>query len=401
MTLMKRAHNQSLRSAHGAGRRRLAGASMVAVAALVAACGNSTTEAGTTAVSTTTTASSGVGSEPDDSAAPSSASPDSGSPQSDPAGTNSADRSGADGKLTMNDILASLVQFEVAGPYRAVGDSETVQGGRGSGFVISADGLAVTNNHVVNGASFIEVFVGGDKQARPAKIVGVSECDDLALVDIDGEGFTPISWSRTDPEPGLEVFAAGFPLGDPEPTLTRGVISKAKADGDRTWASVASTVEHDANIQPGNSGGPLLTTSGEVIAVNYSGGDSRGTGTNQFWAISASLAEPIVESLKKADNLAIGINPEAFVTEDGIAGVWVQSVTDGSPAAEVGLKPGDIITTLKGLPVGTDGSMSDFCKILRSANEGVALSLEAVRLDTGEILEGEMYGREFEVVGNL
>jgi serine protease Do len=255
--------------------------------------------------------------------------------------------------------------------------------------------LAVTNNHVVNGASFIEVRVGGEEESRPAKIVGVSECDDLALVDIEGDGFTPIKWSSVAPEPGLEVIAAGFPLGDPEPTLTRGVISKAKADGDRTWASVASTVEHDANIQPGSSGGPLLTSAGEVIGVNYSGGDTRGTGTNQFWAISASLAQPIVESLKKADKLAIGINPEAFVTEDGIAGVWVQSVTDGSPSAEVGLKPGDIITSLKGLPVGTDGSMKDFCKILRSANEGVALSIEAFRLDTSEALSGEIYGRTF------
>jgi serine protease Do len=306
-----------------------------------------------------------------------------------------ADRSGGDGKLTMNDILASLVLFEVAGPSRPVGETGTVQGSRGSGFIISADGLAVTNNHVVNGASFIEVFVGGEKESRPAKIVGVSECDDLALVDIEGDGFTPIKWSAAAPEPGTEVFAAGFPLGDPEPTLTRGVISKAKADGDRVWASIASTIEHDANIQPGNSGGPLLTAAGEVIGVNYSGGDT-GSGTNQFWAISASLAQPIVESLKTADKLAIGVNPEAFVTEDGIAGVWVQSVNDGSPSAKVGLRPGDIITSLKGLPVGTDGSMRDFCKVLRSANEGVALSIEIYRLDTGESLSGELYGRELE-----
>jgi serine protease Do len=394
---MKRASQHDRpRPAIIAGRGQLRSASIVAVAAFVAACGNSNNEAVSTAASKSTTASSTSPTSASDSAAP-----DSATSQSDPPATSGAVRAGSDGKLTMNDILVSLVQFQVAGPYRAVGDSSTVQGSRGSGFIITPDGLAVTNNHVVNGASFIEVFVGGEKEARPAKIIGVSECDDLALVDIDGDGFTPITWSDDVPEPGQEVFAAGFPLGDPEPTLTRGVISKAKADGDRQWASVASTVEHDANIQPGNSGGPLLTTSGEVIGVNYSGGDSRGSGTNQFWAISASLAQPIVESLKKADNLAIGINPEAFVTEDGVAGVWVQSVTDGSPSAAVGLKPGDIITTLKGLPVGTDGSMSDFCKILRSANEGVPLTLEAVRLDTNEILEGEIYGREFEVIGTL
>ncbi|MEI2690512.1 MAG: serine protease [Anaerolineae bacterium] len=74
---------------------------------------------------------------------------------------------------------------------------------------------------------------------------------------------------------GLDVYAAGFPLGDPEFTLTRGIVSKARADGETDWASVDSVLEHDASINPGNSGGPLITGDGKVIGVNYAGNNER------------------------------------------------------------------------------------------------------------------------------
>jgi serine protease Do len=367
--------------------RRSMGGAVIVAALLVTACGNSANEAGpkTASVGTSVVAVSST-------AAPATTTPP-------PATT--ASRAGADGKLTMSDILPSLIQIEAAGSARRVGEDTSVGIGRGSGFIISEDGLAVTNNHVVMGASYIEVYVGGETEARPAKILGESECDDLAVIDIDGGGFTPMAWSDLEPEPGVEVFAAGFPLGDPEPTLTKGVVSKAEADGDRWWASIASTIEHDANIQPGNSGGPLLTSDGEVIGINYSGGDTRDTGTNQFWAIKSSLAEPVVEKLKNGDQLAIGIAPSAFETDSGVAGIWVEAVNDGSPASKAGLKSGDIITTFRGLPVGASGSMGNFCRVLRSANEDEAVSIEAVRLDTGELFEGEIWGKPLQVVGLL
>jgi serine protease Do len=365
------------------GRGRQVWVAVVVAGLVAAACGESKTAApaSTAAAAPTTTAAT---------TAPSTAPPT----------TLPTSRAGADGKLTMSDILPSIIQIQVAGSTRPVGEDASVGGARGSGFIISADGIAVTNNHVVTGASFVEVFVGGETESRPAKVLGESECDDLAVIDIEGDGFTPMQWSDVEPEPGIDVWAAGFPLGDPEPTLTKGVISKAEANGDRFWAAVASTVEHDANIQPGNSGGPLLTADGKVIAINYSGGD-RPSGTAQFFAIKTSLAKPVVEKLKTGDELAIGIAPAAFVTESGIAGVWVEAVNDGSPASKAGIKAGDIITTVKGLPVGTDATMSDFCRILRSANEGTPLSVEAVRLDTNEVLSGEVWGKPLDLVGFL
>ncbi len=86
--------------------------------------------------------------------------------------------------------------------------------------------------------------------------MGVSECSDLAVIDIEGDGYPYLEWFDGQVAPGLDVYAAGFPLGDPEFTLTRGIISKERADGETDWASVDWVVEHDATINPGNSGGP-------------------------------------------------------------------------------------------------------------------------------------------------
>src|SRR5690606_23807799 len=121
------------------------------------------------------------------------------------------------------------------------------QAGSGTGFVISEDGLAVTNNHVVTGAATLEVYVGGDtSRSYNATIVGVSECNDLALIRIDADDPLPtLSWQESDPTVGQEVYAAGFPLGDPEYTLTRGIVSKAQATGETPWASIDFTLEHD------------------------------------------------------------------------------------------------------------------------------------------------------------
>ena len=91
-------------------------------------------------------------------------------------------------------------------------------------------------------------------------------------------------WHDDAIEAGLDVYAAGYPLGDPEFTLTRGIVAKAEAGGDLTGtSSIDHTIEHDANIQPGNSGGPLVDAEGKVVAVNYAGGASATT-TAQFYA---------------------------------------------------------------------------------------------------------------------
>ena len=261
--------------------------------------------------------------------------------------------------------------------------------GAGSGFIIDPSGIAVTNNHVVTGAAFLQVYVQGRDEPLNAKVLGVSECSDLAVIDIEGDGYPFLEWDPSSLKLGTEVYALGYPLGDPEPTLTRGVISKEDTGGETSWASVNSVIEHDATINPGNSGGPLVTTGGKVVGVNYAGASD----TNQYYAISAADARSVVEQLRTGKDLdSIGVNGEAVTTADDITGIWVSSVESGSPADKVGVKPGDIITMLEGLVLATNGTMSDYCDILRSRNATDPMSIEVLRYDTQEVMEGQLNG---------
>ncbi len=263
--------------------------------------------------------------------------------------------------------------------------------GQGSGFVIDPSGIAVTNNHVVTGAAFLEVWMEGDTEPRHAKVLGVSECSDLAVIDIDGEGYSYLDWIEGDLGVGQEVYAAGFPLfGNEEYTLTRGIISKAAANGESNWASVDHVLETDAAILGGNSGGPLVDGQGQLIGVNYAGNDA----TRQNFSISRDTAVGVIEQLRQGQDVhSIGINGQAIIADDGsIAGIWVSNVASGSPADQAGIAAGDILTKLEGLVLGTDGTMADYCDILRSHNEDDVMSIEVLRLATGEFLEGQLNG---------
>jgi serine protease Do len=138
----------------------------------------------------------------------------------------------------IDEVQQSVIQIEALGTIRSPEVGLTDGSGRGSGFIISADGLAVTNNHVVTGAATLEVFIGGDTtKSYNATVVGTSECSDLALIDIaEDEPLTPLTWYAGALKVGTEVYAAGFPLGETEYTLTRGIVSKLQAGGDTSWA---------------------------------------------------------------------------------------------------------------------------------------------------------------------
>lgn len=265
--------------------------------------------------------------------------------------------------------------------------------GSGSGFIIDPSGIAVTNNHVVTGAALLRVYVGGESQPRNARILGVSECADLAVIDIEGSGYPYLQWYDGNVSVGLDVYAAGFPLGDPEFTLTRGIVSKARAAGDSDWASVDSVIEHDATINPGNSGGPLVTGDGKVVAVNYAGN----SGTDQFYAIAQPQALPVIDELRQGkDVLAIGVNGTAINDGEGLSGIWVSSVESGSPASRTGVKAGDIITELEGLVLATDGTLADYCDILRSRDPEDVMTVQVMRFSSEEVLEGELNGKPLE-----
>ena len=294
---------------------------------------------------------------------------------------------------SLKEVRRATIQIEAEGSFVDLELGQQLnRRGRGSGFIIDPSGIAVTNNHVVTGAAILRVWIGGEGGPHNAKILGVSECSDLAVIDIDGDGYPFLEWFDGEIYAGIDVFTAGFPLGDPEFTLTKGVVSKTRTSGETNWASVDFVIEHDATINPGNSGGPLVTPEGKVVGVNYAGS----SGTGQFFAISREEALKVIDQLRAGDDVnSIGVNGTAVRNVDeGLSGIWVASVKSGSPASNAKLTGGDIITKLEGLVLATDGTKADYCDILRTHHPEDVLKIEVLRFATGEVLEGKLNSYE-------
>ncbi|WP_408904630.1 MULTISPECIES: Do family serine endopeptidase [Nguyenibacter] len=237
---------------------------------------------------------------------------------------------------------------------------------RGSGFIISADGYVVTNNHVVKGATKVTVTLD-DGTALPAKIVGRDPKTDLALLKVTTQSkLRFIELGESDKvEPGEWVIAVGNPYGLGG-TVTAGIVSARGRDiGDGPYDSF---IQVDAPINRGNSGGPLITQDGKVVGVNTAilspgGGGSIGIG----FAIPSDVVKNVVYQLEKTGHVtrgylgvvaqlitpamakALGLKPAA----PGVppSGALVASVSNGSPAEKAGIKAGDVITTLNGQKV--------------------------------------------------
>jgi hypothetical protein len=213
--------------------------------------------------------------------------------------------------------------------------------------------------------------------------------------DLGGGPYPFLNWYDGQVKTGLEVYLAGFPLGDPQFSLTKGIISKEKADGQTSWASLDYVLGHDATSNPGNSGGPLITSDAQVVGVNYASLKS----ANQYFAIDAKTAKPVVDELSKGKDIdSIGINGTAVLSDDKtLSGIWVSSVKSGSPADKAGVKPGDILYQMESLVLATDGTMKDYCSILRTHKAEDTLSLSVIRYASGDFLEGQLNGRELAV----
>ncbi len=286
------------------------------------------------------------------------------------------------------DLRAATVRVSTTGSYVApgVGSVESLAGS-GSAFVIDPSGLAVTNNHVVAGAAVIEVFFDGSDVGVPASVVGTSECADLAVIQLAGEGFPALAWASEPATTGTLVRAGGYPDGVAEFSLSEGIVSREAADGATPWAAIPSLLQHDAALRPGNSGGPLVDGSGRVVGVNTA------TSSAAQFSVPASVAQPIVERLAAGDDVdSVGLNVVAVRDEvSNEAGVWVVSVRTGSIADRAGIEPGDFIVRMEGIRVGLDGTLADYCGVIRTAG-GAPVAVEVVRGD--QTLAGVLGGDE-------
>ncbi|MCL2690284.1 MAG: trypsin-like peptidase domain-containing protein [Chitinispirillia bacterium] len=236
----------------------------------------------------------------------------------------------------------------------------------GSGFVISKDGMIITNYHVVQNAA--QLFVNfPDGRRIEGKIVGLDEKSDIAVISVQGENFRPVQFGNSDQcLIGEWSIAIGNPflnfINNAHPTVTVGVISALNRNfAPSEGVYYQGMIQTDAAINPGNSGGPLVNALGEVIGINafiYTGSsDNKGS-------VGMGFAIPINRARRVADELIAhgsrrqvwtGISVKNLnrsiaqtLNYDGVEGVVAVSVQSGSPGEEAGLKPGDIIRKMGG-----------------------------------------------------
>jgi len=236
---------------------------------------------------------------------------------------------------------------------------EFLRQGQGTGFVVSADGYILTNNHVVANATEITVQFARGREYR-ATLVGADPSTDLAVLKVDADGLVPLRFGDSDAlRVGSWVVAVGNPFGL-ESTITAGIVS-AKGRSRVGIADYEDFIQTDAAINPGNSGGPLVNLRGEVVGVNTAIATRTGGNMGIGFAIPSNMAMSIMENLR-VDGvvtrgwLGVGIQD----LDDGLAesfgfastqGVLISQVEEGSPAAAAGLKIGDIVTHFDGVAI--------------------------------------------------
>jgi serine protease Do len=224
--------------------------------------------------------------------------------------------------------------------------------GQGSGFFITADGYAVTNNHVVQNAEDVTVTTD-DGKTYNAKVIGTDTRTDLALIKIDGSSFPYVKLADAAPRVGDWVLAVGNPFGLGG-TVTAGIVSARGRDiGAGPYDDF---VQIDAPVNKGNSGGPTFDVDGNVIGVNTAIFSPSGGSVGIAFAIPADTVRSVVAQLRDKGSVTRGwigvqIQPVTPDIADGLGlkqatGALVAEPQDGSPAAKAGIQSGDVITSL-------------------------------------------------------
>ena len=226
--------------------------------------------------------------------------------------------------------------------------------GQGSGFFISADGYAVTNNHVVDKAESVQVTTD-DGKVHTAKVIGTDPRSDLALIKVEGGSFPYVKLADAAPRIGDWVIAVGNPFGLGG-TVTAGIVS---ARGRDIGASAYDDfIQIDAPVNKGNSGGPTFDTNGNVIGVNTAIFSPSGGSVGIAFAIPSDTVKTIVAQLKERGSVTRGwigvqIQPVTQDIADSLGlkkaeGALVAEPQKGGPAAQAGIEAGDVITAVNG-----------------------------------------------------
>ena len=259
----------------------------------------------------------------------------------------------------------------------------------GSGVIISQDGYIVTNNHVVDNADKVDVVLN-DKRTLSAKVIGTDPSTDLALLKIDEKDLPFIYFGNSDSvKVGQWVLAVGNPF-NLESTVTAGIVS-AKGRNiniikDKNNSAIESFIQTDAAVNPGNSGGALVSTNGELIGINSAIATPTGTYAGYSFAIPVNIVKKVIDDLTHfgvVQRAFLGVNPMEMTDElanqsglKNLKGVYVANVNDRSSAAEAGLQKGDVITKVDNKAI---SSIPELLEKVGSKRPGDAVSIEYMR----------------------
>lgn len=259
----------------------------------------------------------------------------------------------------------------------------------GTGVITTADGEILTNAHVVEGATAIHVRLAGESEPVPATLLAIDPGNDLALLRIAGDGYTPATFARPETvQIGDEVVAIGFALDlDGEPSVTLGIVSALDRTietpgGGGEGVYLDGLIQTDAAISSGNSGGPLVNAAGEVVGINtaVARGDVQTAASNIGFAISVKEVLPVVDALRAQaeggvrENGYLGVSLTDRI--DGGQGAIVDSVESGTPAAAAGVLPGDVVIDVDGSPI---NGMTGLVAAIRDREPGDQVEIVVVR----------------------
>ncbi len=257
----------------------------------------------------------------------------------------------------------------------------TVPRGIGSGFVISADGYILTNNHVVDNSNGIFVTMTNGKEYK-AKVIGTDARTDIALIKIDASGLKPIPIGDSNKlRKGQWVLAIGSPFGL-DSTVTAGIVSAINRD----TGDYLPFIQTDVAVNPGNSGGPLINLQGQVVGINSQIISRSGGFMGISLAIPIDEVMRVVEQLKAHGKVTRGrIGVQITEVQDDVAkalgldkgqGALVSSVEADGPAAKAGVHPGDVITAFNGQAI---KHMTDLPRLVGATRPGTSATVQVWR----------------------
>lgn len=306
--------------------------------------------------------------------------------------------------ITATTRSRSSIEFDPRNPFEPFrevpGEERTIEQNIGSGFIITEDGLIITNRHVVDFEDAEYTVLTDDGTEYEVQQIYRDPLNDLAILKIDASDLPALALGdSSEIEIGQTAIAIGTPLGQFNNTVTTGIVSglgrgiTAGSPFEGFVEKLDNVIQTDASISQGNSGGPLLNTDGQVIGVNTA---VSAAGENIGFAIPSNVVSDLIDTFNRRggsfERPYIGVryrivNEQMAVVNEIAEGAYILEVLEDSPAADAGLEEGDIITEFEGNPIEGDDGATSLAEYILERNVGDTVLLQVWRDGDIEQLE--------------